>query len=128
MATIKKLSFNEACKKTGRNPAKALPHAKPANSEQEADNAIKRIEIYHEAYNMVRGKKWKVDYGNSDQAKWWAWFRYDSSLRAFVFFITYDVYTYAIAGTGSRLVSRTSDIAEHIGRAHIDDWNKWLKD
>lgn len=123
---IEKLSFNEACEKTGRNPEQALRYAKPANSEEEAANALDRLKIFTEAYNMVDGKKWEPDYSNSNQAKWWAWFRYDGSLRAFVFYVTFNDCTHAAAGAGSRLVSRTSEIARFIGVEHIDDWNKWL--
>lgn len=126
MAKIKTLSFKEACKKTGHHPVKSLPYPKPANKDEEAYNALKRLEILNEAYCMVRGKKWVVDYSNSNQAKWRAWFYFDSSLRAFVFDSTGDVYTFAYAGAGSRHVSRTSDIAEHMATAHIDEWNKWL--
>lgn len=123
---LKKLSFQEACELTGRDPKQALRYATPANSEEEAANALDRLKIFTEAYNMVDGKKWEPDYSNSNQAKWWAWFRYNSSLRAFVFDVTYDGFTDAYAGTGSRLVSRTSEIAQFIATEHIDDWNKWL--
>ena len=56
MAKIKKLSFKEACKKTGDHPVKSLPYPKPINKRQEAYNALTRLEIFIEAYNMVRGK------------------------------------------------------------------------
>jgi hypothetical protein len=126
MSPIKKLTFEQACEKTGYNPANCLPFANPKNKDEEAYNALNRLEIYIEAYNMEMDKKWVADYANSEQPKWRAWFRYDTSSCAFRFlFSTYD-YTIAYAATGSRHSARTSDIAEHVGKAHIDDWNKWL--
>ena len=126
MATIKKLSFKEACEKTGNDFVKSLPYSKPANQEEEAWNALKRLQIYAQAYNMVRGKKWKADYANDDQPKWRVWLKYDTSLSAFVFVHTNYDCTYALSATGSRHAFRTDEIAEHVGRAHIDEWNKWL--
>lgn len=126
MATIKKLSFKEACEKTGEHPVKSLPYPKPANKEEEAWNALKRLQIYADAYNMVRGKKWIADYSNSDQAKWRIWFIWDKAASAFRFHFTFYVYTNADSASGSRHAFRTDDIATHVGIEHIDDWNLWL--
>jgi len=126
MAKIKKLSFKEACTKTGHHPVKSLPYPKPANTEEEAWNALKRLQIYAEAYNMVRGTKWVVKYSDSNQAKWRIWFVWDSALSAFRFTYTIIEFTFANAATGSRHVFRTEAIADHVGTAHLDEWNKWL--
>lgn len=126
MAKIKKLSFKQACTKTGQHPVKSLPYPKPANAEEEAWNALKRLQIYADAYNMVRGKKWVVDYSNDNQAKWRIWFCYDRALSAFRFGYTFHAYTFANSATGSRHVFRTEAIANHVGTAHLDEWNKWL--
>lgn len=126
MVKIKKLSFKEACKKAGHHPVKSLPYPKPINTEEEAWNALKRLQIYAEAYNMVRGKKWVVSYKNNNQAKWRIWFRYDPAVSAFVFIITNFDYSFAGTAAGSRHVFRTDAIAEHMATAHIDEWNKWL--
>lgn len=126
MAKIKKLSFPQACKLTGNHSVNCLPWPNPTNEEQEAWNALKRLQIYAQAYNMVGGKKWIADYKNKSQAKWRIWFYYNDALCAFVFNYTYIVYTAASSATGSRHAFRTDEIAEHVGRQHIDDWNKWL--
>jgi len=126
MATIKTLSFKEACEKTGNHPVKSLPYSKPANTDEEAYNALKRLEIYAEAYNMQGKKKWVPKYSNIDQAKWRIWFIWDKALSAFRFGNTHYDYTDAFTATGSRHVFRTDAIAEHVATAHIDEWNKWL--
>jgi len=126
MEKIQTLSFEEACQKTGRDAATALRYAEPVTNEEKADNAIKRLEIFTEAYNMQGEEKWVPDYSKRD-SKWYPWFVWDSALSAFRFDSTSGAYTHAYAATGSRHVSRSSEIAEHIGRAHIDDWNLWLK-
>lgn len=126
MAKIKKLTFQQACKMTGYDPVNCLPWPNPTDEGQEAYNALKRLEIYIEAYNMQGKKKWIADYSNRNQAKWRIWFIWDASAAAFRFLHTHFDYTSAGANTGSRQAIRTEELADHIGQAHIDDWNKWL--
>lgn len=126
MATIKTLSFDEACELTGRNAVTALRYSKPSTDEEKADNAIKRLEIFIEAYNMVDGKKWIPNYANSNEPKWRIWFVWDRALSAFRFSYTYIACSLADSATGSRHACRTDEIAEHVGTAHLDDWNLWL--
>lgn len=127
MATIKKLTYEQAAEKIGIDPVKSLPfQQKNLTKKQEAYNALHRLETLIEAYNMQGKKKWIVDYGNSNQAKWRVWFIWDKAASAFRFHLTGHDYTDANSATGSRHAMRTNKIATHVGIEHLDEWNKWL--
>lgn len=127
MEIIKTITLEEACELTGRDIKKSLLFPTPENSEEEGYNALRRLNIYIEAHNMVDGKKWVPDYENDDEEKWYILFEWDVAAAAFRFHYTFIGYSGAVTHTGSRHAIRTEELAEHIGRAYIEDWNKWLK-
>jgi hypothetical protein len=121
MATVK--NYEAACKKLKKDPIKSLPYPTPADKDEEAYNALRMLEIMILASNS---KGWVADYGNRNQKKWYIWFIWDASVSAFRFNDTGYGYTDAPSSTGARLAMETEEIAEAIGKDHIDLWNKWL--
>ncbi len=71
--------------------------------------------------------KWKPDYSNSNQPKYYCWFYWDKKQSAFVFSYTADDWTSTHATGGARLSFETREQAEHFGRKFIGVINDFLK-
>lgn len=74
----------------------------------------------------LNGKDWKPDYSDVNEYKHFPWFYFDPSLRRFRFRSTHYGYTTARAGTGARLVFKSSALAQHAGTAFEDIYNELL--
>jgi len=112
------LTFEDAQKETGR------PNV-PDFSNVPTD----LLKYFTAQYKMVviaeaLNEKWKADWNNSNQEKWFPWFRMSSS--GFVFDGTDYYCTDANAGDGSRLCFKNEEIAEYAGEHFIDIWKDIL--
>jgi len=105
---------------TKKNPKTALPYAKPKNDFQEALNAVATLWIIAQA---IRGT-WEADYDNSNQKKWYPWFRKTAS--GFVFSNAFCDWSFSYSATGSRLCFENSEDAEYFGKKFIKLHNKVL--
>jgi hypothetical protein len=65
---------------------------------------------------------WKPDWNDSNQRKWFPWFRMSSG--GFVFFATDCAYSNANAGNASRLCFPTEEMAEYAGRTFTDVYSR----
>ena len=65
---------------------------------------------------------WKADWKDSNQYKWYPWFRMSSG--GFVFTDTYYVITYSYAGFGSRLCFPTDEMAEYAGKQFTEVYSR----
>lgn len=103
-------TFEDACLKLGKNPkAKYHPY--------------ERLEIIIAA---IVGK-WKADYNNDDQKKWYCIFRWDASSSCFRFIGSYFVYSIAGAGSGVRLSIQTEAQADYVGKTFEAEFNALLQ-
>jgi len=69
---------------------------------------------------LVQG--WKADWNDSNQRKWYPWFRMSSG--GFVFDGTFCDRSYAYAGCASRLCFPTEEIAEYAGRQSTEVYSR----
>lgn len=115
-------NYEDACALEGTCPIDNLPYLTPKNDDDRYLNAIKKSIVIVRVLNG----DWKANYADKDQNKWYVWMRYDSSLRAFVFNFTYNVYTHAHAGTGSRHVFKDAETAKYFATQFADVINAAL--
>ena len=97
-------SFEDACKVTGDDPKSKYDSSCNCKRSYTPDE---KWEIIVKAYNPT---DWKASYVDSNQKKWYPWFRYDGALGRFVFNHSYYDNSHADAGTGVR---RTFSCKEH---------------
>lgn len=93
------------------------PHAKALRS------LVKLVTIA-EAWNKADG--FVPDYSNSDQWKYYPWFKYDHHTAGFVYANTYTAATDTNATIGSRLCFKSSERAAQFGKQFIELWNDFL--
>jgi hypothetical protein len=103
-------TFEDACLKLGKNPkGKYHPY--------------ERLEIIVAA---IVGK-WKADYNNDDQEKWYCVFRWDASSSCFRFDCSFYGYTNANAGSGVRLSLQNDKQADYVGKTFEAEFNALLQ-
>ena len=95
-----------------------------AKNHQNAMCALVKLIVIAEAWNKQDG--FVPDYSNSDQWKYYPWFKYDHHTAGFVCAGAEDTAVYAYAAFGSRLCFSTSERAEQFGKQFIDLWNDVL--
>lgn len=108
-------TFEDACKYKKHNPKTILPYTNPKNKRQEYLNAICKLDIIAEA---IQGD-WIADFGNANQYKYYAYFRWDEG-AGFVFVATGYVYVNTRTGIGVRHCFATAAQAEWFGRQFIE--------
>ncbi len=82
--------------------------------------AYRQLKLIAKVYNG----DWKADWSNSDQAKWYPWFKYNQT--GFGFSRTLCGFWYSHTGVGSRLCFASSELAEDAGKKFIDIYNDFL--
>lgn len=65
---------------------------------------------------------WKPNWNDSNQEKWFPWFRMSS--WGFVFDVTFCAYSIAYAGCASRLCFPSEEMAEYAGRQFTDIYSR----
>jgi hypothetical protein len=103
----KPVTFEEACKMVGKDP----------NAQY---HPTEKLEIITKS---IVGN-WNADYSNDDQEKWFPIFRFDPSVSAFRFCLSYCSYTNAYAGSGVRLVFETESQSDYAGKQFIKEYNE----
>lgn len=69
---------------------------------------------------MVLNEGWEPDWDNDNESKYYPYFYMSPS--GFAFFDTTCDYSFALAGCGSRLRFRTSELARYAGEQFLDIW------
>jgi hypothetical protein len=77
-----------------------------------------------QAWNKADG--FVPDFSNSNQAKWYPWFVYDTTRAGFVYATTAAAPASTDASFGSRLCFKSSNRARQFGKQFIDLWNEVL--
>lgn len=112
-------TFEQVCEVEGVDPAKyELPA--DADDEEVAVNAYRKLLLIYKVFR----KEWIPNYNNSNQYKFYPYFRWDSSAGRFV----YAGYVYDLTGTdvGARLSVDSAEKAKHIGTHFVDIYNDFL--
>jgi len=84
-------------------------------------------EIAYQQLKLICNVAWegiKVDYTNTNQKKWYPWFRKLSSGLGFG--VSFCVYDYAGTAVGSRLCFPSKESSDKFSQLFIDIYNKWL--
>lgn len=112
MDTIK--TVEDALKATGRP---AVPEFSEVPEDLRAYfQAQYKAVVIAEALNG----KWKADWADRNQQKWYPWFTLSSS--GFAFYDTNDYYSNPLAGDASRLCFESDALATYAGKQFIDVW------
>ena len=82
--------------------------------------AYKKVKIIAQALN----EGWVPDWTNTDEYKYYCWFKYVGSGVGFSFYDYY--YDRSDSGVGSRLVFRTSALAEYAGKQFLDIYRAYM--
>ena len=86
--------------------------------------ALNRLFSIAQAWNDEDG--FVPDFSDSNQDKWFPWFRYKKDIARFVFAGTDYTPMYTNADTSSRLCFKTSERAEQFGKQFIDIYNEFF--
>jgi hypothetical protein len=106
--TIK--SFEDACKKIGVDPT-ALPDVSMIPEEFRASIiAMYKLYVIYKAIN----NEWEANYGDSNQEKYWPYYRVLSSGSGFDFSLTFYGYASSYSLVGSRLCTYSREVALYI--------------
>ena len=95
-----------------------------AKNHQKALLTLEKLIVIAEAWNKQDG--FVPDYSNSDQWKYYPWFKYDHHTAGFVCAGTNNTATNTHASFGSRLCFISEERAEQFGEQFIDLWNDFL--
>ena len=68
---------------------------------------------------------WKADWNDTDQYKWYPWFKVSSG--GFVFSGTYFDCSYANAGCASRLCFKSDELATYAGKQFLQLYSYFIK-
>jgi len=106
-------TFEDACEELELDPKSVIPFPKPIDDDQRALNANAMLWVIYRALN----EGWKPDWTNSNEYKYYPWFRMDSGSG-----LSFDDFGYATSAStvGSRLCLKSKELAEYAGEQFID--------
>lgn len=108
-------TFEDACVELGITTE--IPFEFDDEQNSFFDEVVTRYKLSVIAKALQEG--WKPDWKNSNEAKWYVWFKY----KAVVGFVVYDAYygrTDSHSTVGSRLCFPTSELAKYFGEQFIE--------
>jgi hypothetical protein len=109
-------TFEDACQETGEDP-----NDLKFSTGTPDEIAYKKIKVVVKALNQG----WVPDYSNSNQRKWYPWFQFSGS--GFRFFGAIYGCTFTDSSGGSRLCLPSEELAVHLGKTFISEFNQFLK-
>ena len=95
-----------------------------AKNHQKALLALEKLIVIAEAWNKQDG--FVPDFDNTNQYKYYPWFKYNDKAAGFVCANAYYTATYTAAHVGSRLCFKSEERAIQFGKQFIDLWNDFL--
>ena len=107
-------SYQDACRETGETPIDE--NALRAAGVPDDEIVYKMLKTITRALNG----KWKANWADGNQKKWFPWFRLSSS--GFVFDGSYYRYSDPRAGHASRLCFESDELATYAGKQFLDVW------
>ena len=121
MSIIEKIkTFEDAMNATGR---KEMPDFSsfPEDMRKHFEALFKMVVIV-EALN----EGWKPDVCNSDEERWYPWFKPKGSPSSFAFDVSLYDRVFAHAGSGSRLALKSEQLANYCGKQFLELWKEIL--
>lgn len=117
-------TYEDICVIDNVDPITSLPFQDPQSPEEIAvNNFAKAIRI-----NRVLNDGWKPDWNNWDENKYYPWFDMQSeeagSGSGFSFFDY--CYVYVRSTVGSRLVYKSRELAEFVGKTFLDIYRGFM--
>lgn len=113
-------TFEDACAEEGVSPESVLPYKEPSNDHERGLNAMAKLMVITKALN----EEWTADWNNSNQYKWYPWFRHNGA--GFGFSRSNFVYSSSASGVGSRLCFRSEELANYAGTQFLKEFNDFL--
>lgn len=101
-------SYEDACAEVGIEPIDEKEMLRLGFRQDEIDR--RKLEVIAFALNEQE----YLDWNNSDQEKWYPYFRFDGP-SGFAFYATYCLYSCAFAGYASRLCFKSEKLARYAG-------------
>jgi len=116
-------SYEDICKIDGVDPIQSLPYPSATNPEEIAVNSFaKAIRI-----NRVLNEGWQPDWNNWEERKYYPWFDMEGEAGSGSGFSYYDyVYVITLSDVGARLVFKTRDLAEFVGKTFTDIYRGFM--
>ena len=107
-------TFEDACAKIGVDPSSVI-------KEDDASDEIayKKLKVITRAIN----NGWTPDWNNTNQQKWYPWFKLSSG---FGFRVSCCDYVFADTGSGSRLCFESKEMSTYAGTQFIDIYEQFI--
>ncbi|MFB5946088.1 hypothetical protein [Albibacterium profundi] len=117
-------SYEDACEELGLDPEDQLPFMSEEDGNDDefqlSINAYTKLCIIAKALN----EGWIPDFKDTNEYKWFPWFRVTSA--GFGFSSTLYSASNAYANFGSRLCVKSDSLAEYFGTHFVDIWEVYL--
>ena len=113
-------TYEDACEELG---------IKPLNEEELTDLGMTPDDIAYQKLKVIikaLNEGWEPDMFDSSICRYYPWFRCNNSSSSFAFSDSACGDSSARAGGGSRLVLKTSELAEYCGTQFIDLWKQFI--
>ncbi|HEY5591552.1 MAG TPA: hypothetical protein VIK55_11105 [Paludibacter sp.] len=111
-------SYEDACEELGISPWTEKDFSTSGLTPDEV--TYRKIKTITQALN----EGWKADWTDSNQYKYYPWFRMSSG--GFVFYGTSSDYSYAVAGDASRLCFKSSELAKYAGEQFLPLYSDFI--
>jgi len=111
-------TYEDACAELGESPVDENLLKTAGFTPDEI--AYRKIKTITQALN----EGWKPDWNDSNQHKWFPWYKLSSS--GFVFYATVYSCSGARAGNGSRLCFQSDELATYAGKQFIDLYKSFI--
>lgn len=111
-------TYEDACAEIGEQPVDEKKLKELGFTDDEI--TYRKIKTITKALN----EGWNADWKNTDQYKYYPWFRMSSG--SFVFSDAGCAYSYALAGNGSRLCFKSSELAEYAGKQFLSLYSYFI--
>ena len=106
-------SYEDACAALGMHPVELQVEVSGFGTDSNSIKAYGKLVIIVRALN----EGWTPDWTNTDEYKYYPWFKYDNA--GFGFSVTGCGHWYTYASVGSRLCFKTEALAEYAGKQFI---------
>jgi len=112
-------TYEDACSELGEQPIDEAKWKQFGVSDD--DITYRKLKTITKALN----EGWKCDWNDSNQYKWYPWFKMSSG--GFVFYAASDGYSLANAGYASRLCFSSDEIATYAGKQFLQLYSDFIK-
>lgn len=114
-------TWEDACKIKGINP-EYLPYPVATNGDERAANAFFKMNIIREVLN----EGWTPDWNNSNEYKYYPWFKMGSSGGGGGFSYHYCDYGRTLTCVGARLVFKSQALAVYAGNQFVEIYKDFM--